>query len=73
MPVHRDVARCAAWESAARPDLWHPVTALIDVVTRAETPEEGRRLLRQFADMYVETITRDLQHVARKLKEERDV
>jgi hypothetical protein len=70
--IHRDTVRAKAWESAVRPDLWHPVAALIDVATRAETPEEGRRNLRIFAEMYTDTVTKACRDTARKLREERE-
>lgn len=70
--VHRDTVRAKAWESAICPERFNPVEALIDVVTRAETPEDGRRVLRIFMREHVTHLTRRLRDTARKLREERE-
>jgi len=70
--IHRDTVRARAWESAIQPQMFDPIEALIDVATRAETPEEGRRILRTFAEMFTETLGRQYRGVARQLLEERE-
>lgn len=70
--IHRDTVRAKAWESAICPERFNPVEALIDVAMRAETPEDGRRIIRTFAEQYTDSMRHRFQDVSRKLREERE-
>ncbi|MGH2386518.1 MAG: hypothetical protein ACRDGB_15930 [Candidatus Limnocylindria bacterium] len=62
--------RALAIEAAYAPDRYDAVAALVDVATSAETPEDGRRAIRQFMGEYVERLRRMIRLETRKMKEE---